>query len=174
MQLVITVLGHNRVKFIAEILATIRECKCSIVEIRFSRLGDGDAAYLLIQGNWNQIAKFENLIEPLQKKLDVKINLLRPEREQKEKEFLPYSLETLSVDRENIIEAILSFLTMRGIEIEEVSGSSYQAPYISTSVFATKLIVLIPPEIRLLSLREDFLDFCDQLNIDAILEPIKR
>jgi len=66
------------------------------------------------------------------------------------------------------------FLTMHGIEIEEVSGSSYQAPYIATSVFSTKFIVLIPPEVRLLSLREEFLDFCDQLNIDAILEPIKR
>ena len=61
-----------------------------------------------------------------------------------------------------------------GIEVEEISGSSYQAPYISTYVFATKFIVLIPPEIRLLPLREEFLDFCDQLNIDAILEPIKR
>jgi glycine cleavage system transcriptional repressor len=174
MKLAVTTLGRNQNSFIAEILSTIRDCKCSILEIRYSRLGDADAAYLLIQGNWNQIAKFENLIDALEKKLDIKINMLRPEREQRDKEFLPYSLETLSVDRENIIESVSSFLTTRGIEIEEVSGSSYQAPYISTSVFATKLIVLIPPEIRLLSLREDFLDFCDQLNIDAILEPIKR
>lgn len=174
MQLAITVLGHNRNYFIAEILATIRDCRCSIVEIRYSRLEQTDAAYLLIQGNWNQIAKFENLMDALQKRLDIKIHMLRPEREHKEKEFLPYSLETLSVDRDNIIEAVSSFLSIRGIEIEEVSGSSYQAPYISTSVFATKFIVLIPPEVRLLSLREEFLDFCDQLNIDAILEPIKR
>lgn len=174
MQLAITVLGHNRNYFIAEILSTIRDCRCSIVEIRYSRLEQTDAAYLLIQGNWNQIAKFENLMDALQKRLDIKIHMLRPEREHKEKEFLPYSLETLSVDRDNIIEAVSSFLSIRDIEIEEVSGSSYQAPYISTSVFATKFIVLIPPEIRLLSLREEFLDFCDQLNIDAILEPIKR
>ncbi|MGR8941482.1 MAG: glycine cleavage system protein R [Gammaproteobacteria bacterium] len=174
MQLAITVLGHNRNYFIAEILSTIRDCRCSIVEIRYSRLEQTDAAYLLIQGNWNQIAKFENLMDALQKRLDIQIHMLRPEREHKDKEFLPYSLETLSVDRDNIIEAVSSFLSIRGIEIEEVSGSSYQAPYISTSVFATKFIVLIPPEVRLLSLREEFLDFCDQLNIDAILEPIKR
>ncbi|WP_374089049.1 glycine cleavage system protein R [Methylomicrobium lacus] len=174
MQLAITVLGHNRNYFVAEILSTIRDCKCSILEIRYTRLKQVDAAYLLIQGNWNQIAKFENLLDALQKRLEIQIQMLRPEHEPHEKEFLPYSLETLSVDRDNIIESVSSFLTMHGIEIEEVSGSSYQAPYIATSVFATKFIVLIPPEVRLLSLREEFLDFCDQLNIDAILEPIKR
>lgn len=174
MQLAITVLGHNRHYFIAEILSAIRDCKCSIIEIRYSRLEQADASYLLIQGNWNQIAKFESLMDALQKRLEVKIQLLRPERDHKEKDFLPYSLETLSVDRDNIIESVLSFLTARGIEIEEASGSCYQAPYISTSVFATKFIVLIPPDVRLLPLREEFLDFCDQLNIDAILEPIKR
>jgi len=174
MQLAITVLGHNRNSFIAEILSTINECKCSIVEIRYSRLKEADAAYLLIHGNWNQIAKLENIMEAVEKRLEIKMHMLRPEHEHKEKDFLPYSLETLSVDRDNIIESISSFLTGRGIEIEEVSGSCYQAPYIETSVFATKFIVLIPPEIRLLSLREEFLDFCDQLNIDAILEPIKR
>jgi len=174
MQLAITVLGHNRNYFITEIVSTISDCKCSILEIRYSRLEQADAAYLLIHGNWNQIAKFENVIETVEKRLDIKIHLLRPERDRKEKDFLPYSLETLSVDRDNIIESVTSFLTLRGIEVEEISGSSYQAPYISTSVFSTKFVVLIPPEIRLLSLREEFLDFCDQLNIDAILEPIKR
>lgn len=174
MQLTITVLGHNRNYFITEILSTIRECKCSIVEIRYSRLEQTDAAYLLVQGNWNQIAKFESVMDAVEKRLGIKIHMLRPEREHKEKDFLPYSLETLSVDRDNLIESVSSFLTVRGIEVEEITGSSYQAPYISTSVFATKFIVLIPPEIRLLPLREEFLDFCDQLNIDAILEPIKR
>lgn len=174
MQLAITVLGHNRNCFIGELVSAIRDCKCSIVEIRYSRLEQADAAYLLIQGNWNQIAKIENVLEAVEKRLDIKVHMLRPEHQHKEKDFLPYSLETLSVDRNNIIESLSAFLTARGIEIEEASGSSYQAPYISTSVFTTKFIVLVPPEIRLLSLREEFLDFCDQLNIDAILEPIKR
>jgi glycine cleavage system transcriptional repressor len=174
MQLAITVLGHNRNCFIGEIVSAIRDCKCNIVEIRYSRLEQADAAYLLVQGNWNQIAKIENVLEAVEKRLDIKVHMLRPEHQHKEKDFLPYSLETLSVDRDNIIESLSTFLSARGIEIEEVSGSSYQAPYISTSVFTTKFIVLVPPEIRLLSLREEFLDFCDQLNIDAILEPIKR
>jgi len=174
MQLIITVLGSNEINFIAEILPAVRDCKCNILEIRTSRLSQSAAAYLLVQGNWNQIAKFEHTLDAIQKRLEIKIHTLRPDGKEKIKDCLPYSLETISLDKDNVIESITSFLNDREIEIEEITGSSYQAPYIQTSVFSTKFIILIPPQLHLLSLREEFLDFCDQLNIDAILEPIKR
>lgn len=174
MQLAITALGNHQINFIGEILPAVRDCKCSILEIRSSRLAQSTAAYLLIQGNWNQIAKFESTLDIIQKRLDIKIHTLRPEQKNKAKEYLPYSLETISLDRDNVTESIASFLIDRDVEIEEITGSCYQAPYIQTSVFSTKFVILIPPQLPLLSLREEFLDFCDQLNIDAILEPIKR
>jgi len=182
MQLAITVLGNNQINFIAEILPVVRDCNCNILEIRSSHLGQSAAAYLLIQGNWNQIAKFENTLDNIQKRLEIKIHSLRPDQKDKDKDkdkdkgkdCVPYSLETISLDKNSVIESITSFLFDRDIDIEEISGSSYQAPYIQTSVFSTKFIILIPPQLHLLSLREEFLDFCDQSNIDAILEPIKR
>jgi glycine cleavage system transcriptional repressor len=36
------------------------------------------------------------------------------------------------------------------------------------------MIVRIPAGMRIVSLRDEFLDFCDQMNLDAILEPVKR
>jgi glycine cleavage system transcriptional repressor len=174
MQLAITVLGHYQVNFIAEILPAVRDCKCNILEIRSSRLAQSMAAYILIQGNWSQIAKFENTLDVIQRRLDLKIHVMRPEPKDKSKECVPYSLETISLDRDNVTESIACFLYDREIEIEEITGSCYQAPYIQTSVFSTKFVILIPPELHLMSLREEFLDFCDRLNIDAILEPIKR
>ena len=182
MQLSITALGSNQINFIVEILPAIRDCNCSILEIRSSRLGKSAAAYLLVQGNWNQIAKLESTLDIIQKRLDIKLNVLRPEQKDKEKDkekerdkdCLPYSLETISLDRDNVVESITSCLFDREISIEEISGSSYQAAYIQSAVFSTKFIILIPSQLPLLTLREEFLDFCDQLNIDAILEPVKR
>lgn len=176
MQLALTVLGNNQINFIGEILPVVRDCNCNIVEIRSSHLGQSAAAYLLIQGNWNQIAKFENCLDNIQKRLEIKIHTLRPDQKDKDKgkDCMPYSLETISIDKDSVVESITSFLFDRDIGIEELSGSSYQAPYIQSSVFSTKFVILIPPQQHLLSLREELLDFCDQLNIDAILEPIKR
>ncbi|MBM4208258.1 MAG: transcriptional regulator [Gammaproteobacteria bacterium] len=174
MQLSITALGNLNSHFLADILPIIRDCKCNVLEIRSSRLGQSTASYLLIQGNWNQIAKLESVLESLQKKVDIKLQYLRTETREKGKESVPYTLETISLDKESIVEAITTFLLEHNIDIEEITGSSYQAPYAQTSVFSTKFVILVPPQIHLLSLREEFLDFCDHLNIDAILEPIKR
>jgi glycine cleavage system transcriptional repressor len=174
MQLAITVLGSSQTRFMAEILPAIRDCKCHILEIRSSNVGQAIAGYLLIQGNWNQIAKFESTLELIQKRLDIKVQLLRTEEKEKIPEYLPYSLETISLAYENIIESIGTFLLDRDIAIEEITGSSYQAPYLQTSVFSSKFILLVPASVSLLMLREEFMDLCDQLNIDAILEPIKR
>jgi len=174
MQLAITILGHHHNNLIAEILPAIRDCKCTIVEIRSSRLSQATAAYILIQGNWNHIAKLENTLDSIQKRLEIHIHTLRPEQKDKTNDSIPYSLETLSLDRDNVIESISAFLHDRDIGIEEITGSCYQAPYIQTAVLSTKFIITIPPQLQLLSLREEFLDFCDHLNIDALLEPIKR
>lgn len=174
MQLTITAVGKIHAHFIAEILPIVRDCKCSVVEIRSSRLGQSTASYLLIQGNWNQIAKVESTLDLIQKRMEIKIHMLRTEAREKDKDSVPYTLETISLDKESIIESITSFLLSRDIEIEEITGSSYLAPYAQTPVFSTKLVILVPPQLHLLSLREEFLDFCDHLNIDVILEPIKR
>lgn len=174
MQLTISALGNQSTHFIAEVLAAISSCECNVLELRSSRLTHVTAAYLLVDGNWNHIAKLESILESLQKRLEINIHTLRPETSHIENEGIPYTLETISLDRNNVIENITSFLFDREIIIEEINASCYQAPYIQTPIFSTKFILLIPPEVRLFALREEFLDFCDNLNIDAIIEPIKR
>ncbi len=174
MQLAITVLGKRQSQYIEPILAAVSRCKCSVAEIRSTDLAESTAAYLLIEGNWNHIAKLENLLETLQKQLKIHIHKARQEKTGTPKSGLPYTLEAMSLDQNDIILSIVTFLAERNIAIEEIKGYRYPAPYIQTPVFSTQLIIIIPSEQRLLQLREDFLDFCDQLNLDAILEPIKR
>lgn len=174
MQLSLVALGNKSTHFIAELLAAVSNCSCNIVELRSSHLAQTTASYLLIDGDWNQIAKLESSLDALQKRLEITINTLRPEQLSVSNEGIPYTLETISLNRDDIIENITHFLLDRNIDIEEINASCYQASYVHNPIFSTKFILFIPPEVQLLALREEFLDFCDNLNIDAIIEPIKR
>lgn len=174
MQLAITVLGTKTKLYIEEVLSAITNCKCSVVEFRSSQLADASAAYLLIEGNWNHIAKLENLLDNLQGRLGIQCCSMRPENGKPASEVIPYSLETISLYRHDVIQDITSFLLSRNIGIEEMSASRYLSSYCQSPVFSTRFIVAIPSKIHLLSFREEFLDFCDNLNLDAILEPLKR
>jgi glycine cleavage system transcriptional repressor len=174
MQLTITVLGYTQSNFINRILSAVTDCNCSILEMRANRLITCTAAYLLVNGEWNQIAKLETLLESLEKKLEIKIHRLRPGKFTSKDEYTPYTLETVSLERQDALLSVTTFIAKHNITVEEISSSRYQDSYSLSELVTTRLILLVPLEIRILNLREEFLEFCDQINIDAILEPIKR
>ncbi|MGZ4959696.1 MAG: glycine cleavage system protein R [Methylomonas sp.] len=174
MQLAITVLGNRTHDFIAETLSAASVCQCSVLELRTSNLTQITALYLLIDGNWNHIAKLEGMLDAVAKRLMMQISFLRPEGDSAMPEGVPYTLETISMDKKDLLFSIISFLTEHGIIVEEITASRHHAAFFNNTVFSSKFILLVPENVRILSLREEFLDFCDNLNIDAILEPAKR
>jgi len=174
MQLTITTLGNKSTPFIIEILAAISSCTCTIIDLRSSNLAQTTVSYLLVDGNWNHIAKLENMLNSLKKRLEIQISTARSEPDAIKRCGIPYSIEAISVDHFNVVEDIIAFLLERNICIEEVNASTFQSSYSPNPIFSTKIILLIPAEIRLLLFREEFLDFCDNLNLDAIIEPFKR
>jgi glycine cleavage system transcriptional repressor len=40
-------------------------------------------------------------------------------------------------------------------------------------MFAVHMTVGIPADMHIAALREEFMDYCDGLNLDAVLEPLK-
>lgn len=174
MQLAITVLGQHQADFIVEILNTVNNCQCNVLELRTSSLTRLTAVYLMIDGNWNCIAKLEDALEVIAERLNLHIKFLRPDTLPHLQEGVPYTLETISLDKKDLMHAITEFLTERGIIIEEITANRHHAVFFNNMVFSTRFILLVPELVHILTLREEFLDFCDSLNIDAILEPIKR
>ena len=174
MQLTITVLGYTKSNFIGRLLSAVNDCNCSIIELRVNRLMACTAAYLSVNGEWNQIAKLENLLEGLGKKLEIKIHRLRPGKFVSKDEFTPFSLETVSLERQDALLSVTTFIIRHDIAIEEIVSSRYRDSYSQSELVTTRFILLVPQETRILNLREEFMEFCDQINIDAILEPIKR
>src|ERR1700691_1902741 len=46
-------------------------------------------------------------------------------------------------------------------------------PHPGAPMFAVQMIINVPSKLQVAQLREEFMDFCDSLNLDAILEPVK-
>jgi glycine cleavage system transcriptional repressor len=175
MQLAITILGKKSTLFIADVLTAVSSHHCTILEVSMSDLSHAaTAAYLLVEGNWNYLAKLEIALEHLQKRLEIKIYSLHIEPQTMECDYIPYNLEIISIEHESILQDLLTFLATHRVVVEKIKASCYPASYTQTPLFSAKLILLLPLNIHLLSFREEILNFCDDCNIDAIFEPIKR
>jgi len=67
------------------------------------------------------LPSLKNTLDSIQKRLEIKIHTLRPDQKDKDKgkDCIPYSLETISLDKDSVVESITSFLFDRDINIEE-------------------------------------------------------
>jgi glycine cleavage system transcriptional repressor len=86
---------------------------------------------------------------------------------------LPYSVDVVCLDQTGIVSGLSGFFSTRGIDIAELSTRAYAAAHTGAPMFSIQMIVNVPSRIQVAGLREEFMDFCDRMNLDAILEPVK-
>jgi glycine cleavage system transcriptional repressor len=102
------------------------------------------------------------------------VQLKRTEPRNMAKELLPYAVDVVGLDQPGIINSMSSFLAARQIEIGDVTTRSYVATTTGTPMFSVQMLISIPATVHISALREEFMEFCDQLNVDAIIEPVKH
>jgi len=171
--LVVSALGEDRPGLVNELSRVILECDCNILDSRMTVLGVEFAILLLAQGNWNTLTKLEMQLKRLEQSLNLTIVAKRTENRTPAGDVLPYAVEVVAVNQPGIVHHLASFFASRSINIEDMATRSYSAPHTGTPMFSVNLAIGIPASMHIAMLREEFLDFCDDLNLDAVLEPIK-
>jgi len=172
--LVLAALGADKTGIVDEIARTASDSKCSIADSRMVVMGQEFSIIMMISGTWDAIAKFEAHVPSLERRLGLSILTKRTEQRAPQKESMPYNVDVIALDNPGIVHEIANFFATQGINIESLETSNYAAPHTGSPMFALSMIVNIPAKVHLASLRESFLLFCDDRNLDAILEPYKN
>ncbi len=172
--LVLAALGADRTGIVDEIAGTASDCRCSIADSRMVVMGQEFAIIMMVSGTWDAVAKFEALVPALEKRLGLSILLKRTQRRTAQKESLPYNVNVIALDNPGIVHEIANFFAVQGINIESLETSTYAAPHTGSPMFALNMIVNLPARVHIASLRENFMLFCDDRNLDAIIEPYKH
>ncbi len=172
--LVISALGQDRPGIVNDLTQHVAEVGCNIDDSRMTVLGGEFAVLMLVEGNWNAIAKLEAQLPSLEKRLNLTITGKRTTGHPAgQGDGRPYSVEVIALDHPGIVYSLAGFFSSRGINIQDLYTDSYRAAHTGSQMFSANLTVNIPAEIHIARLREEFLDFCDTLNLDAVLEPVK-
>ncbi len=171
--LVISALGKDRPGIVDRLSKAILDHGCNIVDSRMTVLGGEFAMLLMVEGTWNTLAKIEGAMPQLEGDLGLTMISRRTEERTQSSHLLPYAVDVISMDHPGIVHNLASFFSGRKINIEDMSTNSYAAAHTGTPMFAVHITVGVPAETQIAQLREDFLDFCDSLNLDGVIEPIK-
>ena len=171
--LAVSAIGSDRTGMVHELTRVITECGGNISESRMANLGSEFAMLLLVSGNWHALAKLETELKRLADSNSLSVHLRRTEPRPARTDMLPYSIDVVCLDQTGIVSGLSGFFASRGIDIAEVSTRSYPAAHTGAPMFSVQMIVNVPSRIHIAHLREEFMEFCDSLNLDAILEPVK-
>lgn len=171
--LVITALTKNSIDAASKVIATIAESGCNIITNRMLVMGQECMITIQVAGNWSSLAKLEHSLPLLEKKHGYSLIWRRTEAKKFDGPVLLYTIQVIGIDKPDIAQQIYSFFVNEHVHVQEAYGDSYMANLTGTRMLTFTMIIAIPGEIPIFELRERFLVLCDQLNLDAIMEPHK-
>lgn len=171
--LVMILMGEDRPGLLEQVTRIVMETGCNLEDSRMAVLAGFCCMNLSVRGNWKTLGKLENQLARLES--DTGLNVMA-RRSQPEDAVLPaiaYSVDVVALDQVGIVHALTRFFTQRGVNIRELHTRVYNAQQTQARMFTGNMIIDIPADQHLATLRGDFLDFCDELNLDGVLDPIK-
>ncbi|MFT5133688.1 MAG: glycine cleavage system transcriptional repressor [Gammaproteobacteria bacterium] len=172
-QLVLVAMGKHSPRLIEELTKAILDCSCSISDSRMSNLGSECALVVKISGTWDAIAKFEDSTPKLATRLGLSINSNRIHALKSTSGLMPYAIDAVCSDRLGVVHEIARFMADNDLQIQDLYTNTYQAANTGTQMFSVHMTINIPADASISLVRNDFMDLCDRLNLDAIMEPVK-
>lgn len=151
----------------------IAESGLSVLEARASVLGSSATIACYASGPWDAVAKLETALSRLERDEGMTFRLERSPPRALTGDLLPYLVEVVAADRPGALHHLTEFFASRGITIEQLTASRYQATQTGAEMFSAQATIGIPARTHIAALRDDFLEFCDAHNLDAIMDPVK-
>jgi glycine cleavage system transcriptional repressor len=171
--LVITASGADKVGIVDHLSGRIADSGCNIEESRMAVLGGHFAFIMLVSGAWHALSKLEGQMATLGEQLGLSITHERTRKRERAEPAIPYNVEVVTMVHPGIVHSLAAFFSRNGINIEELQTSTYPAPHTGTPMFSVVMTVGVQAKVHIPTLRGDFLDYCDDLNLDATFEPVR-
>lgn len=151
----------------------IADSGCNLVDARLATIGRDVSVLALAQGSWDAVAKLEAMLARLEREEGMRLMWYRTGTKSLQSDLLPYVIEVIAADKPGILFQLADFFDRQGISVESLQCMRYRAMQTGAEMFSAQITVGIPSTMHIAALRDDFLEFCDHLNLDAIMDPMK-
>ena len=165
--IVISALGSDRPGIVQSLAGAVLKRDGNILDSRMTVLGGEFAVLMLVSGSADTIETLEQDRAQLETELELTVIMKRTRMREAGGSGLPYLAEVVAMDHPGIVHDIANFFSGRGINIDELNTGTYSAPHTGTPMFSLHLTLNVPGKESVAKLRDAFLDFCEERNLDA-------
>lgn len=169
--LAITALGSDHIGILEAFTKVSKQSGCNILESKLTTMGGECALLFHLAGTWNTIAKLEAALPQLAQQYDFAIQIKRTSP-RRHITALPYQVQVVGQDKPGILNELAFFFAEQRISIEQMECETYAAKNL-TYMTSITLTINIPVKQHVATLRERFISYCEDRNLDAVIEPFK-
>jgi glycine cleavage system transcriptional repressor len=171
-KLVISVITQDRPGIVKEISEAVNQSGCNVEDSRMMVLGGSFAILMLVSGDDTCIQTLQQKEQVLSTSLGSMLQMqLTAERSLNAEHGRPYVIEVVSLDHPGIVKELSEFVASRKINIEALNTEVYAAPHTGSPMFRLEMTVNIPQSVKVSAFKNELIDFCDQKNLDVLVEP---
>jgi len=171
--LAVCAIGTESPDIFGKITHSFVKCGCEILESKFSIMGNKFLLMAMVSGSWDSIAKIETALKRLGQNLGLTFSVERITENSTKNEDIPYVMEVVAAKNIDLVHQAVRFFELQKVIIKELLSGGFVANHTKAQMISLQITISVPPELSISSFRSDFVDFCDRLNIDAVLEPLK-
>ena len=168
---VITAVGNDRTGIVNELSNEILNDGGNIEDSRMAVLGGAFSLIMLVAGKQKTIDTLLSRIPNMEQKLGLTMVIKETKPKPQDVPLIPYRIDIVSMDHPGIVHDVADFFANKKINIEDMSTATYAAAHTGTPIFSMHMTVAVHADTSIADLRNEFQDFCDDLNLDVSMEP---
>lgn len=171
-QLIITAVGPDRPGLVGELTDYLARNGANLLDTRMVNLRGQFAVIVLLEAPSDTASALSRDLPTRGEAMGLKLSL-SPQMPQLARAApgLRYKLKTYSVDQPGIVAKLTGLLRSHNVNIEELAAWQESAAMTGQALFLTEMRVTVPSDVPLRKLRSELDAVCNELNIDADLEP---
>jgi len=176
--LVVVAIAKSEQPFINETLTALTQVEVSLQQCHTDILDELTVLTLHVIGHWHALAKLEISLPQLAQKHGYQVLMHRSATESQTFEQrlgkIPYSVEWANLASAEVLLAFSTFFSDLAIDVYDIQLQNVYTNPLGIGVAVSTLRILLPIEMDLMDLREQFSLLCESMGIDAYLEPDHR
>lgn len=174
-ELVVTAVGPDRPGLVGGLTGKLLECSANVADSRMINLRGQFALLLLAEVPENAVETVQEQMLLLAQELGLTITFRGHEASEEQWPTtvgVPYRLRTYAMDQPGIVHRISDLLQGHGVNVEELETRAAPRPQTGAPLFSMDMLVTVPPNLQIKTLRDKLTELCDELNCDVDLQQV--
>jgi len=169
-ELVVTAVGPDRPGIASDFAGHVHDAGANLAETRMVNMRGQFALLALVLGAPETLDRVKARLRESAAALGLTFEFSSAPKAAA-RQGVPFRLKTYSMDQPGIVHKVTTFLREHAINVEELETHLESAAFMGTPVFTMEILILVPRETNVKTLRRSLEELGDTLNCDIDLDP---